>query len=72
MNNNLKKKELSSKNNNKIIEKNNIQKPVVNINNKRKEIVDICTIIEKCNINEISKYLLEKGFKKDFPDITTK
>ena len=31
---------------------------------------DICTILEKCNINEISKYLLEKGKKKKFPDIT--
>ncbi len=31
---------------------------------------DICTIVEKCSIDEISKYLLEQGKKKDFPDLT--
>ena len=35
-----------------------------------KQIVDICTILEKCNIEEISKYLIEIGKKKGFPDIT--
>ena len=34
------------------------------------KIVDVCTILEKCSIDEISKYLLEQGKKKDFPDIT--
>ena len=33
-------------------------------------IVDICSILDKCNIDEISKYLLEQGKKKKFPDIT--
>ena len=37
---------------------------------KKKDIVDICTILDKCNIEEISKYLLELGKKKDYPDIT--
>ncbi len=37
-----------------------------------KKIVDICTIIENCNIDEISKYLIKQGAKKDFPDITLK
>ena len=41
-----------------------------NTNNYKKNIVDICTILEKCSIDEISKYLLEKGNKKAFPDIT--
>lgn len=41
-----------------------------NVNKKRKNVVDICTIIEKCSIDEISKYLLKQGKKKDFPDIT--
>tara|TARA_Y100000816_G_C25888521_1_gene463538 strand:+ start:206 stop:760 length:555 start_codon:yes stop_codon:yes gene_type:complete len=35
-----------------------------------KQIVDVCTILEKCNIEEISKYLIEIGKKKGFPDIT--
>ena len=32
--------------------------------------VDVCTILEKCSIDEISKFLLDQGKKKDFPDIT--
>ena len=39
---------------------------------KNFKVVDICIILEKCNINEISKYLLEQGKKKKFPDITTR
>ena len=35
-------------------------------------VVDVCTIIEKCSIDEISKYLIKKGDNKDFPDITKK
>ena len=31
---------------------------------------DVCTILEKCSIDEISKYILKKGKTKDFPDIT--
>ena len=41
-----------------------------NVNKKNNDTVDICTILKKCSIDEISKYLLEKGNKKDFPDIT--
>ena len=33
---------------------------------KKNEVVDICKIIEKCSIDEISKYLLEKGKKRNF------
>ena len=47
-----------------IISKQNI------MHKKNNDIVDICTILEKCNIDEISKYLLDKGNSKDFPDIT--
>ena len=43
-----------------------------NVNKKRKDVVDICTILDKCSIDEISKYLIEQGKKKDFPDITTR
>ena len=43
-----------------------------NSNKRRKNIVDVCTLLKKCNINEISKYLLNQGKKKDFPDITAR
>ena len=48
------------------------EKLQTNVNNKQKKIVDICTIIEKCSIDEISKYLIKEGKKKGFPDITTR
>ena len=38
--------------------------------NKNINIVDVCTILEQCNIDEISKYLIKEGKKRDFPDIT--
>ena len=38
--------------------------------NKYINIVDVCTILEKCNIDEISKYLIKEGKKRDFPDMT--
>ena len=41
-----------------------------NINKVNK--VDVCTIIEKCSIDEISKYLIKLGKKRDFPDITSR
>ena len=47
----------------------------INTNVKRrinKEVVDVCTIIEKCSIDNITKYLLDQGRKKKFPDITTR
>ena len=37
---------------------------------KHSDVTDICTIIEKCSIDEISKYLRQQGKKKNFPDIT--
>ena len=42
------------------------------MNKRRKDVVDVCTILEKCSIDEISKYLLEQGKNKKFPDITTR
>tara|TARA_B100000575_G_C23113632_1_gene643548 strand:+ start:420 stop:980 length:561 start_codon:yes stop_codon:yes gene_type:complete len=42
----------------------------INVNKRTNNVVDICTKLEKCSIDEISKYLLEEGKKKDFPDIT--
>ena len=43
---------------------------IKNVNKNNTNVADICTILEKCSIDEISKYLLEKGKNKDFPDIT--
>ena len=67
----------NTKKNNKFLKKNDKtldnkkqikpQKNPYNLNNK---VVDICTIIEKCSIDEISKFLLKQGKKKGFPDIT--
>jgi len=36
---------------------------------QRKKVVDVCTILDKCTIDEISKYLLKQNKKKGFPDI---
>ena len=40
------------------------------LTNKRTNIVDVCTIVDKCSIEEISKYLIKEGKNKKFPDIT--
>ncbi len=41
-----------------------------NENDNRKIVLDVCKILEKCTIDEISKYLLDEANKKKFPDIT--
>ena len=38
--------------------------------NRYNELKDVCSIIEKCNIEEISKYLLEQAKKNGYPDIS--
>lgn len=45
-----------------------IQMEKKNVNKIRKDVVDICTIIEKCSLDEISKFLQKQN--KKFPDIT--
>lgn len=70
---NKNKKKVSS--NKKAIQKENIikkndTKPLYV--NKKNDIVDVCAILEKCNIDEISKFLLKQGNKRDFPDITSR
>ena len=42
------------------------------IKKKHNDVVDVCTIIKECSIDEISKYLLKQGKEKGFPDITTR
>ena len=58
------------KNDNKKIEP--VEKREKNVNKSNNKVVDICTIIKKCSIDEISKYLLKQGSNKEFPDITTR
>ena len=72
-------KNISTSNEKKLANKKSVfrsEKSVKNRNKKniesRNEVVDICTIIEKCSIEEISKYLLNRGNKSAFPDITTR
>ena len=68
----------SKKINNSLRKKSSEEKPVKNnknnnyVDKKRKNVVDVCTILKKCSIDEISKYLLEEGRKKKFPDITVR
>ena len=38
--------------------------------NKKDKIIDICTILEKCSIDEISEFLIKEGKKREFPDLT--
>ena len=40
------------------------------VNKPSKKITDICTILEKCSIDEISRYLVKQGEERKFPDIT--
>ncbi len=53
-------------NNNVIKDKEDVK---TKMNKDKVKVVDICSILEECNIDEISKYLLKQG-KKNFPDIT--
>ena len=54
----------------KIKEQKKIKMQKTNLKNEGKNVVDVCTILDECSIDEISKYLLNQGKKKDFPDIT--
>ena len=68
-----KSKKMNKKKSNEIIEKK--QKDNIflnNVNKNTKKVVDICTLLEKCNIKEITNYLLMQGKNKKFPDITSR
>ena len=58
--------------NNKVKDKSNTEILIKkkNVNKIKKDVVDICNIIEKCSIDEISKYLQKHNKNKNFPDIT--
>jgi len=70
--NKISQKKIKKDEKEKDLKKNELNKRIVkkSVNKRQEDIVDICTILDKCNINEISKYLLEQGRKKDYPDIT--
>ena len=53
-----------------IIETENIKIINKSVSKKNINVVDVCTKLKKCSIDEISKYLLEEGRKKDFPNIS--
>ena len=57
---------------NKILkQKNNKENFKIKRKNKsHQKLNDICSILSKCDIDEITKYLIKKGKDKDFPDIT--
>ena len=40
------------------------------VDNKNINVADVCTIIKKCSIDEISKYLINRGKNKNYPDLT--
>ena len=65
----LVKKDVSKKTLLKKVKKNSITTNNDKIT-KENEIIDICKIIEKCNIDEISDFLIGQGKEKNFPDIT--
>ncbi len=58
----------------KIKKKDKNKKKITNVLRKDEKIssIDICEILEKCDIDEISRYLIKLGKNKDFPDITLK
>ena len=66
----VKKKQIIQEGKLKVTQNKKILNKSRNIVNKNNKIIDVCTILDKCNIDEISKYLIKLGKKKNFPDIT--
>ena len=79
---NKKKLKVKKKEKNKIVKtvkkidpnktKKKIKKITKNVDKSEHKIKDICTILEKCSIDEISEYLVKQGKTKKFPDITNR
>ena len=58
-----------------IVKKQSKKRPIKNKKNVNKsniKVVDVCTILSNCSIEEISEYLIKLGKNKKFPDITTR
>ena len=68
----VKKEQNTKKDKLKVTKNKKIPKKNRDIVNKNNNTLDVCTILEKCSIDEISKYLIKKGNNKKFPDITTR
>lgn len=70
--NNIEKKHAKKINTDKNIDINSRKRENDNLFKKKKKhnVVDVCSIVEKCNIEEISKYLIKHGKNKGFPDLT--
>ena len=66
----VKKKQNTKEEKLKVTKNKKIPKKNRDIVNKKNKTFDVCTILEKCSIDEISKYLIKLGKKKNFPDIT--
>ena len=69
--NNIKKKDKKKKFFKKISNLNNNKNKKL-LRQNTKNITDVCLIVKNCNIDEISKYLLNQAKKKKIPDITLK
>ena len=67
--NNKKNIEIVKKNNNL---KNDIKKKVQKSYNKDMTSLDICTKLEKCDIDSITDYLIKVSKEKDFPNISSR
>ena len=66
---NMNKKTIIKKNKKKIesVESVKVQKKIVN-----KNPLNICSVLEICNIDTISDYLIKQSLKKDYPNIASK
>ena len=58
------------KKSNVIKPKNKVLKTTNKTNVQTNDLVDICRILNKCDIDEISDYLIKLSKEKKFPDIT--
>ena len=67
-----KQKEINTVSNVNKIESNNKSTILNDTVKKSIDVVDVCTLIKKCSIDEISNYLLEEGKKKNFPKMSTR
>jgi len=60
----------------KKVKKESLNKDKIKLNNNnikdQLKVVDVCSIIDKCDIDEISKFLLNQAKKRKFPDITVR
>ena len=63
-NSKIKKTIKKKKKTNKVL----LEKQKINVNKNQK--TNICELLKECSIKEISKYLVNQGNKKDFPNIT--